>query len=582
MYTITVKISDRGTIYHEDGTSATGHMWYSISDGTSTESHGFAPAKDGMPLWEGEIKPDDDENYGSTYYTGTIVIDYNQYIKLQQFGNFENLNGNPFDFSSFYNGLTNSCIDYVWKALNIIGMNPSDFEGQTWPTSNADDADKSLYNYLFGNTSGWSSSNASKGNYDAIYGSNNDDILRGDSNTDAIYGGGGKDDIYGGSLAEKLYGGEGDDFIDGSGGNDTIEGAEGKDTLDGGDGTDTLLGGTGDDNLFGDAGDDTLNGGEDNDTLNGGSGLDTLLGEAGNDTLIGGGGADTLNGGTGSDTLLGGDDYDTYIAGNGDTINDSDGSGRVTFEGGILNGGKWNKDTQTYEGNGGNYNLNDGTLTFTSGAGSVTIENYSKSDESLGIKLEDKDDDEDDPILPPSDTQGYNENFSSPLVLDLNANRTTSTFIAQSETYFDMDGDGFKERTSWSESTDGLLALDKNQDGIINNGSELFGNYTKLTNGTLAKNGFEALSQYDLNKDNIIDNKDSIYAHLKVWSDTNSDGISTSDELKTLQELNISKINLTTTKTIFTCKTFSIQKALHVETKINTKGGKNEAKNKVA
>ena len=151
-------------------------------------------------------------------------------------------------------------------------------------------------------------------------------------------------------------------------------------------------------------------------------------------------------------------------------------------------------------------------------------------------------------ILPES-SAGHNENFSSPLVLDLNANGTTSTFIAQSETYFDMDGDGFKERTSWTESTDGLLALDKNQDGIINNGSELFGNYTKLANGTNAKNGFEALSQYDLNKDNIIDNKDSIYAHLKVWSDANSDGISTSDELKTLQELNISQINLASTKT---------------------------------
>ena len=46
MYTITVKIAASGTIYHEDGTSATGHMWYLISDGTSTESHGFAPANE--------------------------------------------------------------------------------------------------------------------------------------------------------------------------------------------------------------------------------------------------------------------------------------------------------------------------------------------------------------------------------------------------------------------------------------------------------------------------------------------------------------------------------------------------------
>ena len=186
-------------------------------------------------------------------------------------------------------------------------------------------------------------------------------------------------------------------------------------------------------------------------------------------------------------------------------------------------------------------------------------------------------------ILPDfSSNIGQNENFSSPLVLDLNANGTTSTFIAQSETYFDMDGDGFKERTSWTESTDGLLALDKNQDNIINNGSELFGNYTKLSNGTLAKNGFEALSQYDLNKDNIIDNKDSIYTHLKVWGDTNSDGISTTDELKTLQELNISQINLASTKTIFTCKPFKTQKALHVKTNIEPKEEDNGLYQKVA
>lgn len=55
-----------------------------------------------------------------------------------------------------------------------------------------------------------------------------------------------------------------------------------------------------------------------------------------------------------------------------------------------------------------------------------------------------------------------------------------------------MDGDGFNERTGWVESTDGLLALGKNQDGLINDGSELFGNYMRLEDGSLADNGFEA------------------------------------------------------------------------------------------
>ena len=327
------------------------------------------------------------------------------------------------------------------------------------------------------------------------------------------------------------------------------------DENDEGDGNDHLYGMGGNDVLDGRGGDDYLEGGEGDDRLFGDEGNDKLLGNNGNDYLDAGSGEDTLDGGEGSDTLMGGDDYDTYLAGNGDTISDSDGKGRVNFENNMLSGGTYNKNTGTYEGNGGSYTLSGGTLTFTNASGTITIENYSKSANSLGIHLEDKDDEDEEnqdtnDILPETSTgEGHNENFSSPLVLDLNGNGTTSTFIAQSETYFDMDGDGFKERTSWTENSDGLLTLDLNNDGKVTNGTELFGNNTKLANGTTAKDGFEALSQYDLNKDNVIDSKDSIYSHLKVWIDSNSDGISTTDELKTLQELNITSINLNATET---------------------------------
>lgn len=155
MYTITVKIAANGTIYHDNDTSVTGHMWYSISDGGTPLSFGFAPAKDSMPVWEGTIKTTDDDYYKTTYYTGTIVIEQWQYEQLKAFGNPNKLNNNPFDFSSFYIGTSNSCIDYTWKALNIINLNPSDFEGDLWPTWNAD---KSLYKYLMGNASGWDES----------------------------------------------------------------------------------------------------------------------------------------------------------------------------------------------------------------------------------------------------------------------------------------------------------------------------------------------------------------------------------------------------------------------------------------
>ena len=61
---------------------------------------------------------------------------------------------------------------------------------------------------------------------------------------------------------------------------------------------------------------------------------------------------------------------------------------------------------------------------------------------------------------------------------------------------------------SWIQSSNALLTFDKNHDGII---SELFGNYTTLSNGTKASNGFEALKQYDNNHDGVIDKNDSVY-----------------------------------------------------------------------
>ena len=66
MYTLTIKIADKGTTYvNQDPqnpgshSSATGHMWYSLSDGSSSYDFGFAPVKEGAPIWPGEIKYDD-------------------------------------------------------------------------------------------------------------------------------------------------------------------------------------------------------------------------------------------------------------------------------------------------------------------------------------------------------------------------------------------------------------------------------------------------------------------------------------------------------------------------------------------
>ena len=137
-----------------------------------------------------------------------------------------------------------------------------------------------------------------------------------------------------------------------------------------------------------------------------------------------------------------------------------------------------------------------------------------------------------------------------PLVLDLNGDSKISTINRNdSNSYFNHDGDNIKYRTSWIGKEDGILVIDKNGNGTIDNGNELFGNFTTKNNGDMANNGFEALKDYDTNGDLIIDYRDDKFSELKIWQDLNSDGISQSNELKILKEVGISRLNLSHDKT---------------------------------
>ncbi|MGX8835647.1 hypothetical protein ACWG0P_15710 [Amedibacillus sp. YH-ame6] len=137
-----------------------------------------------------------------------------------------------------------------------------------------------------------------------------------------------------------------------------------------------------------------------------------------------------------------------------------------------------------------------------------------------------------------------NQNKVDPLIFDIDGDGLRPTSILEGA-YFDLDGNGKKERMSWVGKGDGLLVYDRNSNGIIDNGKELFSNFTVLANGTLAKSGLQALTEFDENKDGIIDEKDSIFSKLRLWMD-NGDGISEAGELKTLKELGIKSISLKT------------------------------------
>jgi len=130
-----------------------------------------------------------------------------------------------------------------------------------------------------------------------------------------------------------------------------------------------------------------------------------------------------------------------------------------------------------------------------------------------------------------------------PLALDLDGDGI-ETVSANSGITFDFNGDGLKTGTGWLSGDDGFLVLDRNGNGAIDNGSELFGVDTVKSDGTLAKDGFDALRDLDSNGDGVFDAYDLLFEQMRVWQDKNQDGISQADELKSLTELGISAIHL--------------------------------------
>jgi len=135
--------------------------------------------------------------------------------------------------------------------------------------------------------------------------------------------------------------------------------------------------------------------------------------------------------------------------------------------------------------------------------------------------------------------------LTDPLMFDLNGDDIIETLGTDRRIFFDRDGDGIAHTTGWVGRNDGFLVRDVNANGSIDNGSELFGTDTLLSNSSLATDGIEALADLDSNTDGVIDSNDTAFSELKIWKDIDSDGISRSDELLTLAQAGIASISLT-------------------------------------
>jgi len=130
-----------------------------------------------------------------------------------------------------------------------------------------------------------------------------------------------------------------------------------------------------------------------------------------------------------------------------------------------------------------------------------------------------------------------------PLALDINKDGFISTSsLEDSTTYFDITGDGIREKVGWIKDEDALLAYDKNENNQIDGINEVFGN--------LNESGFAELKRLvDSNHDNVINRRDELFARLQIWNDTNQDAKAGEDELQSLSEAGIKEIDLNIVET---------------------------------
>lgn len=138
---------------------------------------------------------------------------------------------------------------------------------------------------------------------------------------------------------------------------------------------------------------------------------------------------------------------------------------------------------------------------------------------------------------------------NSPVVLDIEGDGIPLTSEAGG-VYFDLNSDGAAEHLSWTSAgtDDAWLALDKNRNGTIDNGRELFGNYTSQPPSP-NRNGFLALKVWDRlskggNNDGWIDSADAVFTDLRLWQDVNHNGTSEQNELHSLASLDVARLDL--------------------------------------
>lgn len=341
------------------------------------------------------------------------------------------------------------------------------------------------------------------------------------------------------------------------------------------------------------------------DTIKGRENTDRLYGGRGSDTLIGAGGNDHLEGGAGADQLHGGRGFDTYLADWGDSITDTVEAtpGGVIYAGPnqiLLTGGTRKEGERWFTGADGfvYWEREDGAVSVfgPDGAAPLLIAppgtqvpgrgivdgNLVSGRPDLGIRLVTERAEglgsvagsgSRSTVLALWDLARTWRPFADPLALDLDGDGfETIGNVSGEMVLFDHAGGGVRTGTGWLTGGDAWLALDRDGDGLILSGAELFGVDTPLPGGGKGADGFAALRPMDTNGDGVVDAADApldawqvpqdvdadgllmpgesggaSFANLLLWRDENLNGFSEPYELVSLAQAGIARIRLDAT-----------------------------------
>ncbi|WP_299820984.1 DUF5801 repeats-in-toxin domain-containing protein [uncultured Roseibium sp.] len=407
----------------------------------------------------------------------------------------------------------------------------------------------------------------------SITGTSDDEIFAGDNDGDTFAGGGGKDAFFAGGGNDTIRGDQDDHVFDGGSGNDTLEvGANFTSTSDAqivrvetvelksaatldlsnqSEGF-KILGSSGNDTIVGGAGNDIINGQEGTDSFTGNGGADQfrLVSDTGTKTIVDyTDGTDKIGFFDAGYTAFGSVNF-SNTSGNstGRTLNGSDFSIRSSFADirysddykvvRIDQSGLTTADIQ----GGSAYNnaLNTYVIVFNDelGVGQIWFDTnwIGTLNRSLVATLSNITSLAQLQNITASDIVVYNSE-NDPIALDLNGDGVDLSATAA----FDIDADGDLNQIGWAGPEDGLLVMDLDGSGKIEDGTEVF---SEVFGGESFANSLEALASLDDNGDGVIDANDAAFGNIKVWQDANSDGVTQEGELLSLVERGIEAINL--------------------------------------